>query len=480
MQDVAYQSLLRTTRREYHGRIAQVIAEQFRDIAETQPELVARHFTEAGLPDKAVGYWLKAGQHATRLSSNLDAISHFERGLALLDLIDDSSERMRIEYKFCLALVTPLIAAKGYTAPELERIFERALVLSEAIGDTEEIFPALYSRQVFELVIGRFDRAAVHAEEAIQLAKRNPSSDSAVFAGRLLATLKLFRGETTSASEQLRYILAQYDPVRHGTSAHKFGQDHFVACSSYLTMALWHVGFVDQARTYSERAIEYARSLGHSNTLQFALAYGGAYFAALCRDLVYLQSMCAELLELGKAHVSPSWSAAATGLQGKLLVERGQTSEGIATLQAGIDALRQRRSTLWQPAFCAWLAEAHAADGDVSQGLAALEMGRQAAAGGAHWLDAEFHRVEGELLQVGPQAEPARAEANLREALVVARAQISHTLELRAGMSLARLWLGRGRTGEARDLLQPTVAWFTEGHDTADLREAIALLRTFS
>jgi class 3 adenylate cyclase/predicted ATPase len=480
LQDVAYQSLLRTTRREYHGRIAHVIAEQFRDIAETQPEIVARHFTEAGVPDKAADYWLKAGQHATRLSSNLDAISHFERGLALLDLIEDSSKRVRIEYKFCLALVTPLIAAKGYTAPELERIFERALQLSEELGDTEEIFPALYSRQVFELVIGRFDRAAVHAEEAIQLARRNPSSDSAVFAGRLLATLKLFSGETISASEQLRQFLALYDQVRHGTSAHKFGQDHFVACASYLTMALWHLGFVDQARVYSERAIEYARSLGHSNTLQFALAYGGAYFAALCRDPEYLQSTCAELLEIGKAHVSPSWSAAATGLHGKLLVERGQKSEGIATLQAGIEALRQRRSTLWQPAFCAWLAEAHAASGEASQGLAAVEMGRQAAAGGAHWLDAELKRLEGELLQVGPLAKPACAEANLREALVVARAQISHTLELRAAMSLARLWLSRGRAGEARDLLQPTVAWFTEGHDTTDLREAVALLRTFS
>ena len=479
LQDVAYQSLLRSTRREYHGRIAHVIAEQFLDIAETQPEIVARHFTEAGLPDKAVGYWLKAGQHATRLSSNLDAISHFERGLALLNLIDDSSERVRIEYKFCLALLTPLIAAKGYTAPELERIFERALLLSEEIGDTEEIFPALYSRQVFELVIGRFDWAAVHAEEAIQLARRNPSSDSAAFAGRLLATLTLFLGETTSASEQLQQFLTQYDPMRHGTSAHKFGQDHFVACASYLTMALWHVGFVDQARVHSERAIEYARSLGHSNTLQFALAYGGAYFAALCRDLEYLQKTSAELLEIGKAHVSPSWSAAATGLQGKLLVERGQTSEGIATLQAGIEALRQRRSTLWQPAFCAWLAAAHVASGEVSQGLAAVEIGRQAAAGGAHWLDAELHRVEGELLRVGPLADHARAEAHFLEALAVAKAQASRTLELRTATSLARLWQSQERVDEARALLQPIVAWFTEGHDTTDLQEAAALMRTF-
>ena len=215
LQDVAYQSLLRTTRREYHGRIAHVIAEQFRDIAETQPEIVARHFTEAGLPDKAVGYWLKAGQHATRLSSNLDAISHFERGMALLDLIDDSSERVRIEYKFCLALVTPLIAAKGYTAPELERIFERALLLSEEIGDTEEIFPALYSRQVFELVIGRFDRAAVHAEEAIQLAKAQP-----------LVRFRCFRRQASGDVEVVsrrddkrkRTTSAVSCPVRSGTT----------------------------------------------------------------------------------------------------------------------------------------------------------------------------------------------------------------------------------------------------------------------
>jgi predicted ATPase len=184
------------------------------------------------------------------------------------------------------------------------------------------------------------------------------------------------------------------------------------------------------------------------------------------------------LLEIGKAHVSPSWSAAATGLHGKLLFERGHTSEGIATLQAGIRELEARGSTLWQPAFCAWLAEAHAASGNVSQGLAAVKMGRQAAAGGAHWLDAELHRLEGELLQVGPLADLARTEAHFLEALAVARAQGSRTLELRTATSLARLWQSQGRAGEERALLAP-VAWFTEGHDSTDLREAMALLRTF-
>ena len=174
LQDVAYQSLLRTTRRDYHARIAHAIAGQFRDIAETQPEIVAHHFTEAGLPDQAVDYWLKAGQHSTRMSSNQDAISHFERGLALVELIGDPVSA-RTEYKFCLALVTPLIASKGYTAPELERLFERALRLSDELNDTEEIFPVLYSRQAFELVGGQFDRAAAHAEEAVRTRQASPA-----------------------------------------------------------------------------------------------------------------------------------------------------------------------------------------------------------------------------------------------------------------------------------------------------------------
>ena len=241
----------------------------------------------------------------------------------------------------------------------------------------------------------------------------------------------MVRPDTTRSSTSVSQAIGSMpfifaDWIRVIASAHKFGQDHFVACASYLTMALWHVGFVDQARMHSERAIEYARSLGHSNTLQFALAYGGAYFAALCRDLDYLQSTSAELLEIGKAHVSPSWSAAATGLHGKLLIEQGRTSEGITTLQAGIEALRKRRSTLWQPAFCAWLAEAHAANGEVSQGLAALAMGRQAAAGGAHWLDAELQRVEGELLLAGPLADIPRGSAFSRGSRRCQSAGVQH------------------------------------------------------
>lgn len=477
LQDVAYQSLLKTTRRDYHGQIARVIVEQFPDMAETQPEIVAHHFTEAGISEKAIGYWFKAGQRATRLSSNLDSISHFERGLGLLDCIDDPTERAHTEYRFCLALLTPLIAARGYTAPELEKIFERALHLSEEIGYIDEIFPVLYSRQVFELTCGQFDRAAQHAREALQIAARNPSSDSAPFAGRLLATLRLFRGEAEIACEQLRHMLAQYDPARHRGSAHRFGQDHFVACASYLALGSWHLGFLDQAQQFSARAIEHARSLEHAHTLQFALAYGGAYFAAHCRDIAYLDATTSELVELGKAHSSRSWSAALTGLLGMLQIERGQTTDGIAKLRASLQALGEFNSMLWQPALYCWLAGAYATCSEVSQGLAAVAMGRQVAEGGEHWMDAELHRVEGELWEAQGPPNYSRAEACIRQAVAVAQLQSSRILELRAVTSLARLWQRQGRRYEPLAMLEPMVAWFTEGNDNADLRRSVALVK---
>ncbi len=478
LQDVAYQSLLKATRRDYHGQIARVIVEQFPDTVETQPEIVAHHFTEAGIAEEATDYWLKAGQRATRLSSNLDSISHFERGLSLLDSIDDPTQRARIEYRFCLALLTPLIAAKGYTAPELEKVFERALHLSEEIGYIEEIFPALYSRQVFELTRGQFDRAAQHAREALQIAARNPSSDSAPFAGRLFATLRLFRGEAEIACEQLRHMLAQYDPARHHDSAHKFGQDHLVACASYLALGSWHLGYLDQARKYSTHAIERARSLEHAHTLQFALAYGGAYFAAHCRDTAYLVATTSELVELGKAHSSRSWSAALTGLLGMLQIERGQTAAGITKLRTSLQALSEFNSMLWQPALYSWLAGAYATCGEVSQGLAAIAMGRQVAEGGEHWMDAELHRVEGELWEIEGPPNYSRAEVCIRQALAVAQLQSSRILELRAVTSLARLWQRQGRRrDEALAILEPAVAWFTEGNDNADLRRSVELMK---
>jgi class 3 adenylate cyclase/predicted ATPase len=476
LQDVAYQSLLNTTRQHYHERIAVTLERQFPETAEMQPEVVAHHFTEAGKPEPAVGYWLRAGKRATQRSANPEAIAQLERGLALLGAIDDVGERARLEYRLRLALLTPQAAAKGYSSPEIEGTISRALSLSEEIGDTEEIFPALYSRQAFELNTGQIDRAFIHAEETMRLAERNPESETGAFASRSLGATQMFRGDTASARPRFEHTLKIYHPERHRNSALVFGQDQFAVGAAYLSLTLWHLGYVDQAREYSRLAIAHARTVDHGNTLGAVLTFSGGFFAGLCRDGPVLQAFTTELLELTGKHLLPVWKTAATGLMGQALIESGRISDGISQLRAGIAALAEMHVALFRPLYICWLASAFAKCGKFEEGVAALDQGCEVTKGGEHWMDAELHRIRGELLQTRPCSETAAAENCFLAALSVAQQQQSRTLELRAKTSLARLWLHQERKDEARELLIPIVGWFTEGRNTADMREAEAVL----
>ncbi len=477
LQDVAYQSLLRATRRDYHERIARTLEDQFPDLVEAQPEVVAGHFTEAGLSAKAVGYWLRAGRRATQLSSNVEAVSHFERGRALLDAVPDQGERRRIEYQLCLALLPPLTALQGYTSPELERVFERAISLGEELEDTEEIFPALSCRAAFEIVTGRTDLALVHTEEAIGLAKRSLASGADALAGRLLATIKLIRGDPAGACKILQQELSIHERGHHRATALVFAQDQVTACMSYLCLGMWHLGCIAKSRDYGQRSIGRARSLNHVNTLAFAINFSGGCFGGLSRDLAVLQAAAVELMDLARTHGLQMWTGMATAFEGKLLVEQSELSIGIRKLQAGIDIMSSLRVVLLRPILCCWLAEAHAMCGEVTAGLAVLEQGWQAANVGEHWMDAELHRLKGELLRIGSAADLVLAEQSFRHALAVARSQTSRMLELRAANSLARLWLTQNRSSEAYALVKPAAAWFATDCDIADVHESRSILR---
>ena len=477
LQDVAYQSLLRTTRRDYHARIARALDEQFADLAETQPEVVARHFSEAGLAEKAVQYWLRAGQRSVRSSANLEALSQFERGRGLLDQIADADERSRLEFRLTLAQLTPLIAVKGYASPENEAAFERAIVLGEALGDTEAIFPALFSRQSFKIVFGRIDQALVHTDELMRLARRHPNSETGAFAPMKLGIVKLFLGEFAAAREEFRQALAVYDAARHHTSAHIVGQDHFATTTSWLTLTSWHLGWIDEAMEYRRRSLEYARSLDHVNTLAFSITFASGCFAGFCRDNDILRQAIAELSELGQQHALPVWTAVGTGLRGKLLIEEGRLDEGIDTLRAGIAALSRMRIVLLQSMFTAWLATALAARGRPEEGFAAIVAWREIGRHAERWVDAELLRARGELLLVSGRDDGDGAERSFREALDVSRSQGTRALELRAATSLARLLHMRRRPREALDVLETGMRWFAGTRDTPDLFEARTLWR---
>ena len=295
-----------------------------------------------------------------------------------------------------------------------------------------------------------------------------------------LGVLKLYLGEFTGARDVFGHLLSIYDVDRHRASAHTVGQDHYSAVGSMLTLVRWHLGHADQAKECSRLCLEHTRSLDHVNSLGYAVAFADGCFGGLSRDVDILESATAELLELGRVHSLPIWTGVGTGLRGKLLVEQGRVEEGIGELRAGIAKLSAMRIVLLRSMFIAWLATALAARGEADEGFAAIDAWWEAGKTAERWMDAELHRARGELHLIARQPDRDAAERSFREALAIARRQGARVLELRAAGSLARLWREQGRAREAHALLAPAVAWFTEGRDTADLREAEALLRTLA
>ncbi|HYM01949.1 MAG TPA: adenylate/guanylate cyclase domain-containing protein [Stellaceae bacterium] len=474
LRDVAYQSLLKVTRLLYHDRIARALESKFPELAEVQPELLAYHFTEAGQIPEAIDYWQRAGKRAAQRSSNLEAIAQLTRALSLLDGIVDAEERARREYELRLSLLTPVITAKGYGSSDLEETFNRALRLSEEIGDTGEIFPVLYSRHSFEMVTGQVRKGYQRGIEAQRLAERYPQSDTAAFVGRLMGSPLLLGGDPAGALPLLERALENYDTERDHDSAHRYGQDHFVVCAHYLSLTSWHLGEVERAIEIQGRGLACARSLEHLNTLCFALGVGG-FLEGLRRESAAMRDFAAEILQLGREHPIPVWTGAATIVMGHALAEQGDAEEGIAMMEAGIAGLHAIHIKIFSAMFLAWLASGHARLGDWEGGLRAIERGRVVAEGGEHWMDAEFHRLEGELRLLSSPAANDAAEECFLAALRVAREQKSRALELRAALSLARFWDRVGARQKGWKLIRDVLGGFSPAAETADLAEARAL-----
>ncbi|MBV9564140.1 MAG: hypothetical protein JOY90_27400 [Bradyrhizobium sp.] len=477
LQDVAYQSLLKSSRQQYHLRLARVLEERFPTIVQVQPELVAHHYTEAGQAQAAITHWLAAARRATQRSANLEAIAQLRRGLALLDALPDMAERRRQEHQLRLTMIAPLIAAKGYASAEIEETCGQVVRLSEEIGDVSAIFPALSGRHASESVTGQIDRARRHAEELMRLAKRYPHSDGEAFAGRILGSATLLNGDSTSGRVLLEETLGKYDADRDRSSAFVYGHDHFATCASYLCLALWHQGEIARAEEYKERAIAHARSLSHMNTLCLALAFTGGYFPGLCRDGEAVARVAAEILALASEHKLPLWSAAGTVLMGHALAEQDRDRDGVAHMQAGLAGLQAINIRIFSPLFLAWQAAAQLRCGQIREGMAAIDEAFEIGKGGEHWMDAELHRLRGELILASSADSPEKAEESLRAALGVAQAQRSKTLELRAAIGLARFY---GTYAAGREVLAPVLDWFGDDPDMRDVTEARLLLQSLS
>ncbi|HEX3414600.1 MAG TPA: hypothetical protein VHT00_23100, partial [Stellaceae bacterium] len=478
VQDTAYSTLLRGPRQALHRRIAEAMEQRFPDVVETRPEIVAHHYGEAAIADKAITYWHLAGKLSVAKSAVREAIAQLRRGLGLLDGLSETRERNQLELDIHVTLTQALMARKGYADPETVAALERAnwLVTETAAVGTPLHFSVLYGLWVSNNSAGAIAAGHEHATNFLSSAQSQPSSGPLLVGHRILAHSLIYSGDYRAALAHFETAASLYRPDEHRDSAFHYGQDIGVSAFVVLSWALWHRGYPDQSARAADRALAYSRELGHAHTLAHALGLAGMA-AVFARDVDTVHTRSNDCVALASEHGFAHWAARGRILQGWAVAQRGEATTGIARIREGMAAEEATGARVYTPFDLALLAEALALAGKIEEGLATLDdaLAKAAVSGERGW-DAEIHRLRGELTGRLPHPDPAKAEESFRTALAIAREQGTRGYELRAATSLARLWREQGRRGEARDLLAPVYDSFTEGFDTADLKEAKALL----
>jgi class 3 adenylate cyclase/predicted ATPase len=474
IQDVAYQSLLRSTRQQYHQRIAQALEKRFPETVETQPELLAHHYTEAGRYGQAVAYWQRAGQRSNTRSAYVEAVSHLTKGLELLTTLPDTAERARQELDMQITRGQALMAIKGYAAPEVGQSYARARALCQQVGETPQLFPVLVGLWRFYQNQGKHQTARELGEQCLILAQHLQDPTLLLWGHWMLGATFQFLGEFASASTHFAQGMALYDAQQH----HPLygGTDPGVLCLSYAAMVLWPLGYPDQALQRSREVLTLAHQLSHSFSLSQAL-FWAALLYQLRREVDAVHNQADAAIELARAQEFTQSLAASTVFRGWALAMQGQSEEGVTELRQGISAWQATGAEVGLTYYLMMLAEAYGRGGQTEEGLRVLaEALTLVDRTGECWREAELHRLKGELLLQQTVPDAPQAEACFQQALVIARRQQAKSWELRAAMSLSRLWQQQGRRAEAWELLAPVYGWFTEGFDTADLQDARRLL----
>jgi class 3 adenylate cyclase/predicted ATPase len=481
IQDAAYASLLLTARRTYQRRIAQVLVEQFPATVETAPELLAHHYTEAGMTAESLPHWLRAGRRALQASANPEAIAHLTIGLDLLDHLPSGPERAGQELDFRLTLGPACMAMHGFAAPEVDANYRRARELCHELGDTPQLVAVLHGLWTYHVVGGQHTDALALGMQVLELGAA-ADDDGLLLQGNVEAGWSyLFLGELQRAREHLERALELYDPERHGSHAVIYGNDPATAARGCLAQVRWLLGQVDQALRCSEENITILRSRDkHALSVAFDLVVA-AFLRQYSGDPVATGSLADEALAWSEEHGIAFLGAMASILKGWALTREGQLEEGMARMRRGLGAQLATGAELCRPYWLCLTAEASHRTGDISEGLALLEEaeGAMERSQERYW-EAEIHRIRGDLLLTGPGSLPGGANRSAERcylrALEVASRQDARSLGLRATISLSRVWQAEHRDGEARDLLASVYASFSEGLATPDLREAAALL----
>ena len=481
VQDAAYGTLLRQPRRALHARIAETLETQFPDIAERQPELLARHCTEAGLVEKAAAFWGKAGQRSLERSALVEATEQLTRALTQIASIPATAALRREQIKLQVALITPLMHVKGYAAPETKAAAERARVLieqAEALGEPPDdpllLFSVLYSFWTTSFVAFKGDALRELASHFLGLAQKRRAAVPLMIGHRMMGSA-LHTGAFAEGRAHLDRAIALYDPAEHRPLATRFGQDVRVAALSYRSWALWMLGYPQAALADTSHALADAREIGQAATLMYALVH--AWLTNFeCGDYETANAEADELVALAHEKGTSFWKALGTSVQGCVLACTGKPADAVRIITSSITALRSTGSTLWMPLHLPYLARAYAELGELDEAWHCIDEAVTAAeTTNERWHEAEIYQIAGDIMLLSPEPDLAKAERYFERALVVARAQQAKSWELRAAMRMARLLHNQGKRQQGHDFLAPIHAWFIEGFDTLDLREAKVL-----
>ena len=487
VQDAAYGTLLREPRRTLHVRIAETIESEFAESAESRPELLARHWTEAGQVEKATALWGKAGLRSAQRSALVEATEQLRRALDLLATLPGTPARRREEIKLQVALITPLLHVRGYAAPETRAAVERARLLieqAEALGEPPEdpllLFSVLYGLWVANLVAFNGSVMRELAVQFLALAQKQSATGPLMLGHRLMGLSLLHTGNIADGRAHLDRAFTLYDYAEHRPLATRFGQDIGAATLCWRSLAFWLLGYLEAALADTEHALAVAREIGHSATLMYVLNFS-AWTHIHCGNYAAATAMIDEFSALKDQTGSLFWAAWGMMQGGCVLALTDKVSDAVQTITSGVTAMRSTGTTMWMPLWLSYLARANAEIGQfdaatryIGETMTAVEMAKES------WCEAEVYRLAGEIALLSPERDAAKAEAYFERALGVARAQQAKSWELRAAMSMARLWRDQGKRQQARDLLVPVYGWFTEGFDTRDLKEAKVLLHTLA
>jgi predicted ATPase len=478
-QNALYASLRPTRRASLSAAVAQALLGYHGENSSTVAAELALLWEAARDFGHAADCFLLAAQNAVRLFANQEAVTLVRRGLELLQTLPDTPQRAQRELTLQVILGPLLIATMDWTSPEIVSAYTRAHALCRQVGESPQLFPVLWGLWTGHVNRAEHQTARNLGEELLSLAQRAQDPALLLQAQHALGLTYAYTGDWVSAQAHLEQGIALYDPQQHRAQAFLYGgHDPCVCCRCYATWCLWVRGYPDQALRSSQEALTLARQLSHPTSLAHARIHIGQ-FHQFRRDGSETQAMAEALQGLATEQGLPFYLAGASLLRGWALAERGHAEEGLAQIRYGVTAPPSAR--FWRIYFLALLAEAYGKGGKAAEGLAVLAEALGAVADtGVHFYEPEMHRLKGELLLAGTPESPVDAESCFRQAITLARRQGAKSWELRAVLSLSRLYHQQGKKNEARQMLAEIYNWFTEGFDTADLKEAKALLESIS